>query len=814
MLKLLEYLKEALFGAGEQARSPQDVEQLRTAFRARYHSFKLLLAANQKALETMSDMERALVGARPFGMTYVKAACTAVSVNAMKIIRHLTELAPGRYEELNARFKAIQEAIGAVLASRKPAAGDRLVVPLEEVDKSTVAETGSKMANLGEVLKEMNLPVPGGFVVTALGYQRFIEHNDLQVEIDRRLQSFTGDKVDDLHGLSAEIQQLITRASVPEDLARAIQLTHARLERALGAGVRVSLRSSASGEDDAGVSFAGQYRSELNIGADHILEAYKEIVASKYSLHAMSYRFNRGIADDQVWMCVGCMAMVDAVAGGVMYSRNPIDDRDSSIVINAAWGLPKSVVDGSVTPDQFVVSRSDPMRLVEKTVRVKELKIVCDPEEGVVREALLEEESSSPSLTDEEALRLAGMAVRLEGHYGCPQDVEWVMARDHSFYVLQCRPLQQVACGLEPASVQDVDRPPIVGGGVTASPGAASGPVFFVRHNADVLQFPEGAVLVSAQPLPRWATVMNRAVAVVTEQGSVTGHLASVAREFGIPALFGVPRALERLTAGLVVTVDADRRRVHEGRLGQLLTATRRKNLMEGSPVHDILQRIARCIVPLNLLDPDAPEFRPGRCQTLHDITRFCHEKAVHEMFTFGKEHRFTERSSKQLVADVPMQLWVINLDDGFEREVEGRYVPLDNIRSIPMRAIWEGMVAIPWQGPPPVDAGGLMSVMFQATVNPALDPAMQSSFSNKNYFLISRNFCNLQSRFGFHFAAIEALVGERPGENYLSFQFKGGAADFSRRLARVVFVSEILGEFGFSVALSSDALCARVEDP
>ena len=515
-------------------------------------------------------------------------------------------------------------------------------------------------------------------------------------------------------------------------------------------------------------------------------------------------------------MCVGALAMVEAVSGGVTYSGNPVDVRDDRVMINAAWGLPKSVVDGSAASDLFVLERGDPPRIVRREIREKEFKVLAHPSEGLQRLDLSEEEAQGPSLTDEQAVELARLALRIEAHYGTPQDVEWAVRPDGTILLLQCRTLQQADNAVEDEPGRDSanETSVLLSGVIAASPGTAAGTVFVVRKEAELFRFPEDGVLVAAQALPRWASVLDRAAAVVAERGSVAGHLANVAREFGVPALFGVQGALDRLESGRMVTVDADARRVHDGRMDRLLERRRRpRNLMKGSPVYEALEGAARLITPLHLLDPDAPSFRASNCRTFHDITRFCHEKAVTEMFRFGRDHHFPERSSKQLVCGVPMQWWVLNLDDGFAEEVEGRYVQIENIVSIPMLAVWEGISAKPWSGPPPVDGRGFASVMFQATRNTALVPGLRSRYANRNYFMISKNYCSLSSRMGFHFAILEALVSKRAGENYISFQFKGGAADLNRKQKRVAFIRDILEEHDFRVEVKEDTLLARLED-
>jgi pyruvate,water dikinase len=795
----------------------ENVEALRTAFKARYHQFKLLLNANNKALDIMAEMEEALKGARPFGMRFVFSRSTAASTSVWQMLHNLNQLAPGKYEALYGRFKEIQKQINPFIRPKRPLKEGPLVISLGQVDRGMTDLVGGKIANLGEVKNRMRLRVPNGFAITAAAYERFMKHNDLQAEIDRRIQSADADRLDSLYTLSADIQHLMIRSPLPEDLESAIREAYAALRDEEGSGVTVAMRSSALGEDDLGTSFAGQYRTELNVSRENIIQAYKEILASKYGLPAMTYRFRRGIRDEDVAMCVGCMAMVDALSSGVLYTRNPMNFRDRRIIINAAWGLPKTIVDGSAASDQFILSWGDPVEIIHKEIPFKEQEFICYPEEGVCRLEMTRERGQSPSITDEQARDLARIGMELDEYYRAGRDIEWAVTEGGTIVILQCRELQSSAAPPDPsqeAERKTIETPPLLTGGVRASPGVAAGPVYVLKKDIDALRCPEGAVLVAAQSLPRWATLLGRAAAVVTEKGSIAGHLANVAREFGVPALFGVDRALERLTPGREVTVDADGLKVFDGRLEQVLPPVEApRNIMKGSPVYEALQGAARHIVPLNLLDPDAPSFNPKSCRTFHDITRFCHEKSVQEMFRFGKDHDFPERSSKQLVCEVPMQWWVLNLDDGFREEVKGRYVNIGNIVSVPMLALWKGIRAFPWEGPPPMDGKGLLSVMFQATRNTALVPGLRSKYANRNYFMISKNYCSLTSRLGFHFSIVEALVSERPRENYISFQFKGGAADDERRQRRIGFIGDILEENGFRVEARKDHLLARLED-
>ena len=799
------------------SKPPLSEEDLRIEFRARYHNFRLLLNSNKRVLEAIARIEQALRDKHPFGMPFVRTNCTTIFVEVFRMIRNLEELAPQRYKGLHTKFYEIQHILNKLLSHKKPVRDEKFVFPLSSINRDMADLVGAKMANLGEIKNRLDVAVPDGFAISSAAYQRYIEHSNLQEEIDRRFQTVAGDHIEKLSQLSTEVQQLIVQSEIPDDIVHSIMEACVRLGEGKEGEIRVALRSSALREDTAGGTFAGQYHSELNVGPGNIIQAYKKIIASKYSLQAIAYRMSRGLRDDDFDMCVGCAVMIDAESGGVTYSRNPMDIQDNSIHINAVWGLPKPVVDGSVACDHLVLSRQKPMSVISQEIKSKESRFKCFPQVGQCGIELLREKRNMPSIDQRQAVLLAELAVMLENYYDSPQNIEWAISNDGTIYVLQCRPMQQMekAAG---TSSEKIARPKrenvMIQGGIAVSPGFASGTVFLLKGGSDMVKFPEGGILVTRQALPRWAPLLNGAAALVTEQGGVAGHLATVARELGVPALFSVSDVMNILRNGDQITVDTDASIIYEGRVkASLMDSTIKKDIIEESPVYNTLKETSRYVVPLNLLDPDSLEFTPMNCRTLHDITRFIHEKSVLEMFNFGKEHSFSERASKQLVHHAPMKWRVLDLLDGFREVVDGKYVKIDLIASIPMLALWEGIIAIPWEGPPPVDGKGFMSVMFQATTNRAQSSGLRSPHANQNYFMISKNFCNFTSRLGIHFSTVETVVCDLSDENYISFQFKGGGADYDRRIKRLAFLRDILEENGFSVDIKEDNLFARLEN-
>jgi pyruvate, water dikinase len=771
-----------------------------SAFREHYRHFRALLVANNNALELMATAEEMLQSGKPFGMAFIGGDITALTVNVAKMVRNLIALSDGRYRELEARFHTISGRVEAIVSRRPVVEGSAFVLTMDEIDRNAVDQVGAKMANLGELRNRLGMRVPDGFAVTAIAARHFMEATHVYDEIGRRLQTLDVDDLEALYRVSSDIQDLVRGALLPADLERLLREHSDRLEQAAPGPITVAMRSSALGEDTRQGSFAGQYRTRLNVALADITATYKDIVAGKYRSQAIVYREQRGYRHQDVLMCVGCLAMVDAVVSGVAYSRPPDDPRQPVVVIHAAPGLGNHIVDGTSAYDLLHVARAAPHDI------------------AAVRLA-----AATSCLADRQARELAQLSVRIEEHFGSPQDIEWAVDRAGQLVLLQARPIGTsealasfAADGQTGLEAEGAELPALMSGGVTASRGVAAGPVCRVGSALDILRFPHNGVLVVETPDPEWAVVVNRAAAVVSESGQMATHLATVAREFGVPALFDLAGAMRRLDEGEMVTVDATGRRVYAGRVEGLLdTAAHRPNLMEGSPIYHLLKSALSHITPLTLTAPESPAFKPASCRTLHDITRFCHEKALAEMLHLGSRYGARDKSAKQLyVVGAPSQWWVVNLDDGFREaaDLSGPFIRIEDIASEPMLAIWQGMTMFPWQGPPAVSLRGFGSIIAQSAMNPQLDPAVRSSMSGRNYFLISRNYCNLSVRLGYHFALAEASFSDLLTESYVNFSFQGGAADESRRRRRVALLADTLREIGFRVEMKGDAVTARIE--
>ncbi|WP_432736138.1 PEP/pyruvate-binding domain-containing protein [Maridesulfovibrio sp. FT414] len=790
-------------------RNPSADDRNSTArFLERCNNFRLLLSANNSAMKRMAGLFEASQSPKPVGMTYLRAENIRISSDVRNMIERLNRIAPGRYEGLREAFNRILAAMNSELVLAEPEHNGPFILNMAELGTGLIHEAGSKMAVLGEIASIPGIRVPKGFSITASAFRFLLKESGLGEELKRVAQICGEDSYASLRLLERNVRETVSLYQFPPDLEE--EITAAAEKLAEGRNITLAVRSSALCEDGSGVSFAGQFHTELGVAPTEVVEAYRNVVASIYTVAAMTYRLNHGIRDDEMVMCVGCMEMVDAVAGGVAYSCDPSGLHAGQIVVSAVRGLPSSIVDGIARSDLWRLDR-DSLAVVYEEISDQEWGRFLSHDGSIVRKSLGRGRQSRPAIEPDVLMEICRAALALEEYFKCPQDVEWALTEDGALYILQSRPLEVMKRQEKQGNAEfDESLPVIADFCQPASPGIASGTVHLVQTPHDMIGFPSGGILLTRVAGPELAALLPRAAAVVAEYGSSTGHLANVAREYGIPALIGVPGAVAKLKGILEITVDAINGRILLGCVDQ--PAKPRELPFKGTPVSRAFKSVLKYITPLNLTDPRSSDFTPEKCMTLHDITRFCHEKAVAEMF---KGRAGMGDSARQMLDGEKLQYWIIDIGGGLAENggaTDCGYVRLEDIRSSAMKALWTGMTGFPWEGPPDICLGGFASVLFGATCNPALVPGVRNSMGERSYFIVGSNYCCLQTHMGFHYCTIEGFAGRDPEMNYVLFQFKGGAADMGRRSRRLQLVADILSKHAFHTSMNGDVMFARME--
>ncbi|MGE4296642.1 MAG: PEP/pyruvate-binding domain-containing protein [Desulfovibrionaceae bacterium] len=790
-------------------------QRLAEVFKTKYGHFRDLLESNSELLKIISEIQEQLHGGTVFGMAFVSSRATRAVFHATRMVVGLNALSGGRYAALQGVMDGLTKRIQALGEPGQEQARGDYVYGYDALSRDKVSLVGGKSANLGEVRNGAGLPTPEGFAISTAAYDALIRENDLLAAINKLRMEYECDDPATLVDLSEGVQRLFLDAVIPQDVERAILDAYEALSQRLG-GRRpvVALRSSAIGED-SDLSYAGQYLSVLGVPPDRLLQNYRMVLASLFTPRAISYRLHKGVADADVAMSVACLTMVESVCSGVAYSRHPVRPECDEVLINAVWGLGPYAVDGVVPPDNYVFDHATPPRALRRDIAVKPVRLVATPDGGLTEEPVEDALQAAPCLTPEQADELARAVLALENHFGGPQDVEWAYDKAGKLVILQSRPLH-----LSAGQAHEAHADPAPGcqvllqGGDTSCSGVGCGPVRIMDPDDDLGAFPKGGVLVARHSSPKFVLILQRAAAVVTEVGSVTGHMASLTREFRVPTLMNCPDARRILKDGDEVTVDATGRRVYQGRVESLLAKQEEEgSAMRGTPVHKALEALAQLVVPLNLLDPKSPAFTPENCRTLHDIMRLVHEFSYSEMFLINDLTSETGRISLKLDAPIPLDLHIIDLGGGLA-DVRPRDTRIrsEQVVSAPFRALLDGMLHEDMQHrePRPVNLGGLFSVISQQMLNP---PAQGGErFGDRSYALASDKYLNFSSRVGYHYSIVDAYCGQTVNKNYVNFEFKGGAADSTRRNRRVRAIAAILEALDFAVDVTADRVVARFQ--
>jgi len=446
-----------------------------------------------------------------------------------------------------------------------------------ELNKGSGPIAGGKGANLAEIYN-LKVPVPPGFVVTAQAYDYFITHAGIGSKIKALLQKIDYENTKKLEEITKEVRELIVEVAMPKEMEEEIidsyetlssekskEMEADHLLKKTAEDSFVAVRSSATTEDLAEASFAGQQETFLNIcGAEALIAAIKKCFASLFTPRATYYRNKTGFKHESASLAVVVQKMVNSDKSGVIFSKNPSENSED-IVIEAVFGLGEGIVSGQITPDRYVVSRE--LQLKEKDVKEKKIAIVKKQEGGQEIVKLNPEISKKQVLKDHEVTGLATIALKLEEHYKKPQDIEFAIEEDE-IYIVQTRPITTLEKRFGADSLKEL-KGDIILSGLAASPGIGVGKVKIVHSLEDLSKIVSGDILVTEMTNPDMVVTMQRCAAIVTDEGGLTAHAAIVSREMGIPAVVGTREATKALKEGEVVTVDGFRGKIYRGKVSE-----------------------------------------------------------------------------------------------------------------------------------------------------------------------------------------------------------------------------------------------------
>jgi pyruvate, water dikinase len=771
--------------------------------RARFTGFRHLLKMNNQVLRLIADANEMLSGEYLFDAQYLRTLESGLGDAVAAVVRDLAELSGNRYPGLLLAFERVRAAVRASLEPQLSGRAGPLTLNIDELGTELADVAGEKMARLGEIRGRLALPIPDGFVITARACEQAFADPSIAAELERYREGQADS--------AARLQTAITTRDVPAEVEKAVKEALGRFSH----NAKFAVRSSALGEDGQH-SFAGQHATFLNVPRDGVLDAWRKVVASLFSARAIEYRRQHGLASPANDMAVGCMLMVPAAASGVVYTVDPNAPQNGTLIVSATYGLGVPVVEGRGEADLIALSRVTPHGAVAREIADKRTMRVAGPDEGTKLAVLPSERWRAPVLDDDALVLLAKASLRVEQHMRCPQDIEWALGNDGTIVLLQARPLR-----LGPAArprAEDVltackrHRILLRGRGEVACRGVGIGPVFVAASDDATDAFSPGSVLVAHYASPRLSALVAGASALISEVGSVAGHLATVAREFRVPAILGAKGAMRDLPEGMVITVDADENTVYEGNVEALLRyQLLRSQPYEESPTFRALRRMLRSISPLNLRDPGSSSFAPEHCRTYHDIIRFAHERALVEFASLNGIDIHSQRTSaRTLDLDIPLDLIVIDLGGGVAAGARGRTLAPNQISSRPLAVLLEGLLAPgAWSmNPADMDLEGFMASATRA--NPL---TMAGSAAVKlNTAIVSANYLNLNLRLGYHFNVVDCYLGENPEDSYIFFRFIGGVTEVVRRARRARLLAAILTRQDFKTDLAGELVIGRLQ--
>ncbi len=474
----------------------------------------------------------------------------------------------------------------------------KYILLFDQISITDIAKVGGKNASLGEMYNQLNpkgIGIPNGFALTADAYRLFLKQNNIEQRLYELLLSLDTEHYSNLTAIGETTRALILSGTFPTEIIEAVNEAYQTLSRDCGIkNLDVAVRSSATAEDLPTASFAGRIESFLNIsGEKQLLEAVHRCYASLFTDRAIKYRHDMGFTGIDVAISVGVQQMVrsDKASSGVAFTIDPDSGFENGIIINSTWGLGENIVQGRVTPDEWLVFK--PTLFDEKLNPI--LKSNCGRKEYTMMYVQNAESASADktivnintpsekqnefSLTKKEVIQLAQWCWKIEQHYGKAMDIEWAKdGLNNQLYIVQARP--ETVHGKKKKQVREIftlkEKGKLLTTGIALGDKIATGKARILLSPQEGDQLQKGEILVTDITNPDWDPVLKKAAAIITNKGGRTSHAAIVARELGTVAVVGCGNATEVIRNGQEITVSCA-----EGKEGNIYDGILKWNIKE-----------------------------------------------------------------------------------------------------------------------------------------------------------------------------------------------------------------------------------------
>ncbi len=751
------------------------------SFRSVFSKFQRIQKLNTRVLELMAEMERALGGEYIFDRAFLESSVNELSGLAYQVVYSLNAMSRNHYVKLFDRFQSIKSTLDDILRGGLGPFAANPTLPYSALGWEMEPLVGVLNVCLAETRRGLDLLAPDGFVVTSTGCRLFMEANGLA---DGPGQSHPRESYMD--------------GEFPPELEEAV---HREVKALLGrrpGTAHLEVRACTAGD-------YGRARLELHgvggVAPGDIISACK-LALAEYAAKAPE----AGMPED-VSVALAVHEAVSAhVAGTVATIASPEFSAMLFSITAAPVGDPQST-------ERYLLKRVYPFELLQSEIQPKSsdrplypgVEVLSRNPKGLCRGSAL--------LGPRFLKAIAECTLSVERVLGCQLELRWARGDAERPVILDIRPSIAPESGQLGAFGQEGagrDAEVILRGGEAVQTGKSAGVVVHVSEGDDPERFPVGAVAVTRLASPRLSPILRKASAIITEVGTAIGHLATIARELRVPAIFGATGALRLLPEGIEATVDAGECTVYRGIVEGVLASGEFGELYPSDPEYVSLRRLLRWIMPLDMTDPESSDFCIDNCRTYHDIIHFAHEQSVMELLQIQERGRgLAHLQTRKLDVNVPMELFVLDIGGGLSPG-DGPSIGLKDVASEPFLAFLRGLTFKEmWDlGPARLglrDIFGGLDRTFTALSRPP-------EHGGRNHAIVAENYMNLGLRLGYHYSVIDSYLGGNVNQNYIYFRFVGGFADERRKRRRAEFIRRILEDMRFKVDVKGDLVVGKLK--